>query len=406
MSTLGFTPDDLRRMAEQVRGGVEDDDVAAEVVARSAWSILGEPGDGMAGLLVLALGAAPALSAVLAGTSPTVLARDIDPEATVGREVLERGLADALARWRPRLRSATLVQSIAAAQRTGTRLLVPGDDAWPTGVDDLGVHGPAALWYRGSESALAALGRSVALVGARECTKYGAAVATDSAAGLAERGFAIVSGAAYGIDAVAHRATLSGDGMTVAFLAGGADRFYPAGNDALLARIVERGAVVSELPCGAQPTKWRFLQRNRLIAASSRATVVVEAGWRSGTLNTAGHAASLGRPLGAVPGPVTSVASAGCHRLLREYDARCVTTADEMAELVTGTPGGAPAPALVADRSSHEVRVIDALSTRSARTADDIARRAGLSTASVVAVLGTLSLDGSARQGDRGWLRS
>jgi len=152
-------------------------------------------------------------------------------------------------------------------------------------------------------------------------------------AGLVERGHTIVSGAAYGIDGMAHRAALASAGRTVAYLAGGVDRFYPSGHDALLTRIVETGAVVSELPCGSAPTKWRFLMRNRLIAASTKATLVVEAGWRSGSLNIAGRAVALGRPLGAVPGPVTSAASAGCHRLVRECGAIVVTNADEAAEL-------------------------------------------------------------------------
>ncbi|MDF2576486.1 MAG: dprA, partial [Agromyces sp.] len=167
-------------------------------------------------------------------------------------------------------------------------------------------------------------GRSIALVGARAATGYGEHVTMEASAGLVDRGFAIVSGGAYGIDGMAHRAALASRGVTVAFLAGGVDRFYPLGHEALLARIADTGAVVSELPCGSAPTKWRFLQRNRLIAAAADATVVLEAGMRSGSLNTAGHAAALGRPLGAVPGPVTSPASAGCHRLLREFDAVCV----------------------------------------------------------------------------------
>ncbi len=126
---------------------------------------------------------------------------------------------------------------------------------------------------------------------------------------------------------------LASSGHTVAYLAGGVDRFYPSGHDALLSRIVEMGAVVSELPCGSAPTKWRFLMRNRLIAASTRATLVVEAGWRSGSLNVAGHAVAMGRSVGAVPGPVTSAASAGCHRLIRDGAAILVTNTDEAAEL-------------------------------------------------------------------------
>jgi DNA processing protein len=156
----------------------------------------------------------------------------------------------------------------------------------------------------------------------------------EAASGLVDRGFAVVSGAAYGIDGMAHRAALASHGQTIAFLAGGVDRFYPSGHDALLSKIVESGAVVSELPMGAAPTKWRrFLMRNRLVAAVSQATVVIEAGWRSGSLNTAGQARELGRPVGAVPGPVSSAASAGCHRLIRDYGATLVTCAEEMADL-------------------------------------------------------------------------
>ena len=198
----------------------------------------------------------------------------------------------------------------------------------------------------------------------------------------------------------------------MAFLAGGVDRFYPLGHESLLSRIAETGAVVSELPCGAAPTKWRFLQRNRLIAAASDATVVLEAGLRSGSLNTAGHAAELGRPLGAVPGPVTSPASAGCHRLLREFDAVCVVDADQMAELAGGSSPAARrgdgsraaatarsrgrtarSSATPPDPAPEMLRVIDALSTRSPRPLADVARRAGMSVPEVMAVLGPLEAE-------------
>lgn len=151
--------------------------------------------------------------------------------------------------------------------------------------------------------------------------------------GLTDHGWTIVSGAAYGIDGMAHRAALACDGNTVAVLAGGVDRFYPTGHDELLGRIAEAGVIVSELPVGSAPTKWRFLQRNRIIAAIAQKTFMVEAGHRSGSLNTAGHALAIGRPVGAVPGPVTSVASAGRHRLIREHGATLITTAEEVNEL-------------------------------------------------------------------------
>jgi DNA processing protein len=244
----------------------------------------------------------------------------------------------------------------------------------------------------------------------------------EASAGLVDRGFAIVSGAAYGIDGMAHRAALASHGQTVAFLAGGVDRFYPSGHDALITRIVAEGAILSELPVGQPPTKWRFLQRNRLIAAASQATIVVEAGWRSGSLNTAAHASTLGRPLGAVPGPVNSATSAGCHRLIRDYDAVLVTTPDEMAELVTGAVASrSGATSDTSDRVAVEggvietttatsdppevTRLLDALSVTSPRNTGDIAARAGLSVAAVQSLLGRLELEDRVAERERGWIK-
>lgn len=160
---------------------------------------------------------------------------------------------------------------------------------------------------------------------------------------------------------------------------------------------------MSEPPCGTAPTKWRFLARNRLIAALGQATVVVEAGWRSGSLNTAGHAASMGRPLGAVPGPVTSTSSAGCHRLLREYDAQCVTSAAEVRELWGQT---AAATVERERRDPEQTRVLDAMNTRSGLDAVEIARRSGLSPARVRSLLGLLHLEGAVGLSDAGWRRT
>ncbi len=256
--------------------------------------------------------------------------------------------------------------------------------------------------------------RSIALVGARAATGYGEHVTIEAASGLVDRGFAIVSGAAYGIDGAAHRAALASQGTTVAVLAGGLDRFYPSGHEQLLGRIADRGVVVAEVPPGTTPTKWRFLLRNRLIAALSGATVVVEAGWRSGSLNTAGHAATLGRPIGAVPGPVTSAASAGCHRLLREFAAICVTTADEMAELVPSAESLGPherrrrrhrRPASPTDPTGTRLRVLDAISDRTPRRVERIAELSGLALDRVRAELGLLELEGFVLERPSGWMR-
>ena len=224
-----------------------DHDQIVDRFARARWSAIAEPGDADAGRLIEALGPQGAL-------------------AWLEREVTSTGLADAsfsdaVERWRPRIRQVDTALHLRQAARFGARLLVPEDAEWPSGVDDLGQHAPAALWVRGDAGLLGRLDRSIAIVGARAATGYGEHVTVEVASGLVDRGFAIVSGAAFGIDGAAHRAALASGGDTVAFLAGGVDRFYPSAHETLLTRIVDRGAVVSEVPCGTAPTKWRFLQR-------------------------------------------------------------------------------------------------------------------------------------------------
>lgn len=293
-------------------------------LARVTWSRIAEPGDAGAGRAIRELGAAAALEALRD--------RDVEALARGGADVAET--ESALDRWTPRLNASSVEITLTQSARFGVRLLTPADDLWPAQLADLGDHAPTALWIRGQAEKLTTLGKSVALVGARAATGYGEHVTIEVAAGLTDRGVAIVSGGAYGIDGAAHRAALASGGTTVAVLAGGLDRFYPAGHEALLERIAGTGVLVSEVPVGTAPTKWRFLSRGRLIAGLSSATVVVEAGWRSGSLGIAGHAALLGRPIGAVPGPVTSAASAGTHRLIRDHGATLVTTAEEIATLL------------------------------------------------------------------------
>jgi len=372
-----------------------DDDAIVERYARVVWNVVTEPGDGVAGRLIAALGAAPALAVVEGGSV-------IAPVEGVST----REFAEGRRRWSPRLRSVDVDDALALARARGVELVCPDDPAWPHRVDDLGPHAPLALWVKGEAAALASLTPSVAIVGARAATSYGEHVAGELAAESAGRGIPVVSGAAYGIDAAAHRAALAVGGTTVALLAGGADRPYPAGNGRLIDRIAESGAIVSEVPCGGAPTKWRFLQRNRIIAASADATVVVEAGWRSGSLNTASHARALGRPVGAVPGPVTSAASAGCHRMLREFDAACITSADDVWELV-GLEGDSSQRRSGSmdsrSRTDDASRVTDALSVRVWRGADDLARRSGMTRQQVEALLGVMLLEERVEHGERGW---
>ncbi|GAA1773395.1 DNA-processing protein DprA [Agromyces lapidis] len=384
-----------------VRGGHAPDDHErrAEAAARAALGFLSEPGDGVLGRLVAAAGAPAVLDLVVAGARPAEFAAALGASGEAGGILAEPTIAHGIRRWRPRIDATAFERSLEQAARVGARLLIPGDAEWPMGVDDLGANAPLALWVRGRPDALAGSQPAIALVGARAASGYGEHVAAEASSGLVDRGFLIVSGGAYGIDGTAHRAALASDGTTVAFLAGGIDRFYPTGHDALLTRIAQAGAIISEVSCGTAPSKWRFLQRNRLIAAAGAATVVIEAGLRSGSLNTAGHAAQLGRPLGAVPGPVTSPSSAGCHRLMREHNAMCVVDAAQMAELASGMgfgigAAGSPSrPTTQPEPSPDAVRLLDALSPRSPRTVDDLARRSGMAPGLVMSTLAELEVD-------------
>lgn len=367
-------------------------------LARVAWNVLAEPGDGVAGALISQLGAGDALRLALAPEALMTSGLDTVDETTARtRQVLREGRK----RWIPRADAKAVHDALRSAAEVSAQLVLPGDPEWPLALDDLEAHAPLLLWVRGDALHLAA-DESVAMVGARAATSYGDHIAADLSGDLATTGTVIVSGGAYGIDGAAHRAALGVGGATIAFLAGGVDRAYPSGHQQLFGRIRDSGAVISEVPCGTAPTKWRFLARNRLIAAMGAATVVVEAGWRSGSLNTAGHAAALGRPLGAVPGPVTSAASAGCHRLMREYDARCVTNAAEVRELF-GEAQQVPATDVRTD--PDQIRLLDALSTRTARPAQDLAARAGLATEKVAALLGMMALENRVTHTDSGWRR-
>jgi DNA processing protein len=317
---------------------------------------------------------------------------------------------DLRARWRARLPGADPRRDLAVLRRLGGRLVVPGDSEWPEGLDLLGGRRPFCLWVRGPHDLAAACSRAVAIVGARASTEYGDTTARELAFGCAERGVAVVSGAAYGIDAAAHAGALSGAGLTVAVLACGVDRPYPRGNGPLLDRIALDGLIVSEVPPGSSPTRNRFIHRNRLIAALASATVVVEAGWRSGASITAREAGGLGRSVGAVPGPVTSTASVGCHRLLRD-GAVCVTAVGDVVELVDPIGAVDPPwpprgePAVHDDLPEEDVRVLDALPLGRPVSEARLLNSAGLDRTTLAASLGRLELLGLADRGSTGWRR-
>jgi DNA processing protein len=356
--------------------------VRGERAARVAWARLTEPGDSGVAAQISAVGAEEALHAVGA-------------ETTLGQRMAER------------LAELDVDRDLAIARRLGARLVVPGDAEWPVGLDDLEAP-PVCLWVLGGARLSDVATRSVAVVGARAATGYGVHVAKELGAGLAERGFGVVSGAAYGIDGAAHEGALAVEGVTVAVLACGVDRPYPSGHAGLLRRVQVDGLVVSEVPPGSAPTKWRFLSRNRMIATLTQGTVVVEAGLRSGSRNTARLADEHLRVVCAVPGPVSSAVSAGCHELVRG-GATLVTDAAEVAEAVgpigelaprkegAGQPGDDLEP-------NHRI-VLAALPTRKPVTTEELARLSGLSSTEVRGALGALDLAGLARRHGEGWRR-
>jgi DNA processing protein len=267
-----------------------------------------------------------------------------------------------------------------------------------------------ALWVRGAGRLDEVIDRSVAIVGSRAATAYGEHVAGEFAAGLGERGWTVVSGGAYGIDGAAHRGALAVGAPTVAVLACGVDRVYPSGHGALFARIAESGLLLSEWPPGSAPHRHRFLVRNRLIAALTRGTVVVEAAARSGAQATAQRARRIGKEVMAVPGPVTSAMSVGCHELLREHadGVRLVASAVHVLDAV-GALGSdlAPPP----DRpptardglSDVAVRVLDACPVRSGASPERLAAIAGCDVLDVLRVLPALELADLVQWTGSGW---
>lgn len=404
-----------------VRGGTVADrfDMDDPRLATAAWSRLAEPGDIVASAMVASMGAVDALrwfDDVVHGRAS--LPRQSRTEATGVLDISESDasapipsharLAKAVERWKPRWEVTDPRREFRVLERLGGRLVIPGDELWPAAVSDLGLSAPLALWIRGHGDVGALLQRSVAIVGSRACTEYGRHVADELTGGLAPHTVTAVSGGAYGIDAAVHRAALMSGTPTVAFLAGGVDRLYPAGNaDLLRAIMTDGGLLISEVPPGSVPNRVRFLHRNRLIAASAQATIVVEAAWRSGSLSTAARANELARPVGAVPGPVTSPASAGCHRLLRD-GAVCITGADDVMDLVGAMGAYAGSEPPTRDRPGDGLdpddrAVWEALPKSRGASIESLARAAGVSVPGTRAAVGRLELDGLARRSDSGW---
>lgn len=353
--------------------------------AAITWSLIAEPGDALGHLVAKSLGAAAALEHLRHSSDDEIL-EALQQAVPEGEGPLDEGaytsststgllprITEGRRRWCARWAQVDPDSVHDLAQQQGIRVLVPGDPQWPTVLDVLGRATPHCLWAHGpGNPSDLGVDDAVAIVGARSATDYGVEVAGSFARQLAVAGCTIVSGGAYGIDAAAHYGALSaGRGATVAVLAGGLDSLYPRANTEMLQRIRARHVLLSEAPPGTAPTRWRFLSRNRLIAALTGATVVVEAALRSGALATARRALDIKRPVGIVPGSIHSAASAGCHDFVRQNpDVLLVTDADEIRGLLAG--------GLAVDGRGHAVQdALDLLSPRDRRVLDALPPRGG-----------------------------
>lgn len=404
-----------------------NDDSGDVRAAVAALLRIGEPGDGLLAGIVAEVGpiavleliravAAGASSAAEAAKSLSSIVTAVDGSGQLG---------EAFDRWAVRGREAQGHRDLEAVDRLGGRLVIPSDDEWPIALSDLGPAAPLGLWIRGKVQLSAALRRAVAIVGARAASNYGTKCASDLSWDLAARGMSIVSGGAFGIDAAAHRAAIAGEGTTIAFMAGGVDRFYPAAHTELFREVLERGAIVSETAPGMTPMRHRFLLRNRLIAASAQTTVVVEAGWRSGALNTARHALELSREVAAFPGSVYSASSTGTHRLIRNHEAQLVTSCQDVIDLAGGgEPTLSHAGSLSSDdraTSSTDPKLSEAdpidelaerekiclnvLSATKALDVGTVAARAGLTVPNTLSALAVLELAGLSARRESGWVK-
>lgn len=375
--------------------------------ARALWTLLVDPADEVAVSIIAQLGVLEALER---------LGRLAAAKAPLDEDTIRQAFAPVelpisvvrIEGWVMRLRDANLQMDLDWLNHLGGWVLIPEDPWWPQALNHLDLP-PVALWVLGRAQVLeqAAASGSAALVGARAATRYGVCQASGMAYELDQQGCYVISGGAYGIDAAAHRGSLCANGLTLSVQAGGLGNLYPAMNAALFTQILEAGGmIISEQPCSARPAKRMFLTRNRLVAALADVTVVVEAGMRSGAMSTANHAIEQGKTVAAVPGPVTSEMSAGCHELIRD-GAALVTSAAEVLELMRPISGVEPVQESPADASffaglsPEAARTLDSLPLHSWSSVEQIARQAGLNIETVRKELGLLELSGIAlsRQG-------
>jgi len=375
--------------------GLTDSTETLEVFSAAGLSQLTEPGDRFAGRLVGNLGFTKTLALVVNRCSPQFVAEQLKDE----KQKLENDFnadfsklwEDALQRWTPRLNLAELRSTLIRFQLRNGKLISRDSKYFPQMLFDLGDACPLTLWLRGNPEVLA-FERSLAIVGSRIATNYGQQVTVDIAEVCAERQVTTVSGGAFGIDTLVHRASLELESPTIAVLAGGLDHLYPRGNAPLFEAMLKANAIIAEVEPPVAPAMWRFLMRNRLIAALGQATVVVEAGKRSGSISTAGHAIDLDRAVAVVPGRIFDSSSRGCLDLLRAKPlaVEVLTSPEDALELI-GL--GGQAFELRSALGPLETRALDAFGRRTL-TLLDVQRIAGLTFNEAQLAVGRLELEG------------
>ena len=349
---------------------------ALDLVAAATISIVTEPGDRMAGALAKSLGTQGLLALLIDGFEPSRVLKAVNQASAADYLAdvfgdLPGTISDSRQRWLPRFSKQAIVNLFQRAKQLDLSLLLQGDDDWPIGLNDLEEGAPALIYVQGNYKLLGGLAKAVSIVGSRACTEYGVKVTTKLVSELAFHKRPTVSGGAIGIDSQVHSHSLRNSLPTVAVMAGGLDRMYPSSNSKLFQTIARKGVLIAELAPGVAPTRWRFLQRNRLIAALTPTTVVVEAGIRSGSIRTAHNAIELDRELFAVPGPLTSASSAGTNSLIAEGKAKALIDT----KLITSN---VIEQARFQDGSALMVRAQDALRDLRQATVEQIAKAAGL----------------------------
>lgn len=385
--------------------------------ARAGLTQVIEPADALGVVASKAWGPIELLD-IIEGTTPS----QRQWKALVGKyaqdgqfaKTLRNSLGNAIERWRRKGKYLKPDQALDYIHNLGGRLVIPEDADWPAALADLESTEPIGLWTLG-ERTVPPVDNIVGLVGSREATSYGDQATQMLAQKARKMGLTVLSGGAYGIDAQAHHQALETPGQhiaTIAVLAGGLDRLYPAGNIELLRKIARQGLLISEMPPGMRPNRYRFLNRNRLIAALARATIVVEARYRSGALNTANHAHDLNRTVGAVPGPINVPSSAGCHRLIKETPTLLIDDATDLGRMYE--------PLIAEEQTSNEhdhQRSFDMLSTEEmlvfealpvvARTnIQHLCGTTGLSVPHITGILTKLLRHALAEHDERGWRKA